>query len=90
METIVITHHNADLDALASTIAASRLYDGTPIRGRAVNPLVQRYLALHKDEFPLVWYHEVDPEVVERVIIVDVRDRRRDLAQVHAQDHGAR
>ena len=77
METIVITHHNADLDALASTIAASRLYDGTPIRGRAVNPLVQRYLALHKDEFPLVWYHEVDPEVVERVIIVDVRDRRR-------------
>ncbi|MEC9441753.1 MAG: CBS domain-containing protein [Myxococcota bacterium] len=77
METIVITHHNADLDALASTIAASRLYDGTPIRGRAVNPLVQRYLALHKDEFPLVWYHEVDPEVVERVVIVDVRDRRR-------------
>ena len=77
METIVITHHNADLDALASTIAASRLYDGIPIRGRAVNPLVQRYLALHKDEFPLVWYHELDPARVERVIIVDVRDRRR-------------
>lgn len=77
MQTIVIAHHNADLDALASIVAASRLYDATPVRGRSVSPPVQRYLALHKDHFPFIWYNEVDPEEVERVIVVDVRDRRR-------------
>lgn len=76
-KTIVITHHNADLDALATMIAASKLYDATPVRGKSVSPPVQRYLAMHKDHFPLVWYHEIDPAQVERVIVVDVRDRRR-------------
>ncbi len=74
---VVITHHNADLDALATMIAAARLYDATPLRGRSISPYVQRYLALHKNHFPLVWYHEVKPEDVDRVIVVDVRDRRR-------------
>lgn len=74
---VVITHHNADLDALATMIAAARFYDATPLRGRSISPYVQRYLALHKNHFPLVWYHEVSPEEVDRVIVVDVRDRRR-------------
>ncbi len=74
---VVITHHNADLDALATMIAAARLYDATPLRGRSISPYVQRYLALHKTQFPLVWYHEVAPEDVDRVIVVDVRDGRR-------------
>lgn len=74
---VVVTHHNADLDALASMIAAAKLYDATPLRGRSISPYVQRYLALHKDAFPLEWYHEVDPETVGRVIVVDVRDARR-------------
>ena len=76
-KTVVITHHNADLDALACLIAAGRLHDALPLRGSAVNPMVQRYLALHKDEVHLSWYHEVDPALIERVIIVDVRDARR-------------
>lgn len=74
---VVITHHNADLDALASLLAAAKLLDATPLRGRSISPYVQRFLALHKDHFPLTWYHEVDPEEVQTVIVVDVRDRRR-------------
>ncbi len=76
-ETVVVTHHNADLDALASMVAATRIYGGTPLRGRAINPMVQRYLALHKDAFPLVHHQRVDPTNVKRVIVVDVRDGRR-------------
>ena len=76
--TIVITHHNADLDALASLIAAKRLYPGSiALHGQAISPPVQRYLAMHKDHFPLVPYAQIDPAQVERVIVVDVRDRRR-------------
>ncbi len=86
-ETIVVTHHNADLDALASMIAACRIYDGVALRGRAINPMVQRYLALHKDEFPLIPHQRVDPANVRRVIVVDVRDGRR-LSEYNAMiDH---
>lgn len=78
MKTALVTHHNADLDALASLIAAARLYpEATPLRGRSVSPPVQRYLALHKDHFPLRGYNEVDLESFERLVVVDVRDRRR-------------
>ncbi len=76
--TVVMTHHNADLDALASMIAATRLYPGAvALRGQIVSPMVQRFLALHKDELCLTSYHEIDPAQVARVIVVDVRDRRR-------------
>jgi tRNA nucleotidyltransferase (CCA-adding enzyme) len=76
--TVVMTHHNADLDALASMIAATRLYPGAvALRGQIVSPMVQRFLALHKDELSLTPYHEIEPGEVERVVVVDVRDRRR-------------
>lgn len=77
-ETVIITHHNADLDALASLIGATVLYPGArALSGRSLSPPVRKYLALHKDHFDLVPYHKVDPTSVQRVIIVDVRDRRR-------------
>lgn len=78
MNTIIITHHNADLDALATMIAAAHLYKGAlPIQGSALSPPVRRYLALHKDQIQLTPYQELDPAWVERVVVVDVRDRRR-------------
>jgi tRNA nucleotidyltransferase (CCA-adding enzyme) len=76
--TVIVTHHNADLDALAAMIAARRLYEGAwALRGQIVNPSVQRFLALHKDEFELVPYARVKPEQVGCVVVVDVRDRSR-------------
>ncbi|MBA2661814.1 MAG: CBS domain-containing protein [Bradymonadaceae bacterium] len=75
---IVITHHNADLDALASVVAACKLHAGAlGVRGATVSLAAQRYLALHKDHFPLVAYSAIDPAQVEEVIVVDVRDRTR-------------
>jgi tRNA nucleotidyltransferase (CCA-adding enzyme) len=76
--TVVMTHHNADLDALASMIAATRLYEGAvALRGQIVNPQVQRFLALHKDALGLTPFRDIDPASVARVVVVDVRDKRR-------------
>ena len=75
---IVVAHQNADLDALACLIAASRLYGGVvAVGGTSISPSVQRFLALHKDRFPLIAPADVDPDAVDQLIVVDVRDRRR-------------
>lgn len=75
---IIVTHSNADLDALACMVAAMRLYDGAfAVGGASLSPAVHRFLALHKDHYPLVAPDDVAAEDVEEVIVVDVRDRRR-------------
>ena len=75
---VIVTHNNADLDALACLVAASRLYEGAvAVGGTSLAPAVQRYLALHKDHYPIVAPDKVDPDEVEEVVVVDVRDRRR-------------
>ncbi len=79
---VVAGHTNADLDALACLVAAARLYDAVPLGGNSNSPPVQRFLALHKDRFPLTAPSDIDPGEVEELILVDVRDRRR-VASVH-------
>lgn len=75
---IVVTHANTDLDALASMICARRLYDGaTCVLGKNLSRPVKRYLALHKDAAGLANISDIDPESVEEIIVVDVRDGRR-------------
>ena len=71
---LFVTHHNADLDALASCVAARRLYgEGVILRNRAVSQAVNRYLALHKDRLGLESASEIDPADVDEVVVVDVR-----------------
>lgn len=101
---IIATHVNADFDALASQVAAGRLYpDAVMVRCRSVAQNVRDFLALHKDRFKLVLARDIDPAVVERLILVDVRraSRLRDLdgllerirgqggVDVHVFDHHA-
>lgn len=75
---IVVTHKFADLDALASLVAARRLYDGAAaLRNAQVSELSQRYLALHKDALPLTAADDVDPSSVETAIVVDSRKHSR-------------
>ncbi len=75
---IVVTHQHADLDALASLVAASRLFDGAvALRNAQVSELSQRYLALHKDSLPLRPPAEVDADEVETAVVVDSRKRGR-------------
>ncbi len=75
---VIVTHESADFDALASTVAALKLYPGSQIvLGRRVAPAVRDFLALHKDSFDLVYWSDVDFAEVTDAVIVDVRQARR-------------
>ena len=75
---IIITHRNADFDAFASQIAASRLYPGAirVVSGR-LSPMVHKFHSLHLDHFELTPVKEINFSEVTRVIIVDVRQISR-------------
>lgn len=75
---VILTHSNADFDAVAAQVAASRLYPrAIRVRGRSVSRDVQRFISLHKDHFELATTAQVDWAAVTRVILVDVRRRSR-------------
>ncbi|MDR2551364.1 MAG: CBS domain-containing protein [Desulfobulbus sp.] len=75
---IATTHRNTDFDGLASIVAATLLYPGTvAVCPKNVNPNVHRFLSLHKTSFDIILAGEVDPEAVNRLIVVDTNQWRR-------------
>ncbi len=73
MEQVIVTHRNTDFDAMASLICASILYpEATPILSRAVNANVKAFLSIHKDIFETIFWDDIDPDRVRRLIVVDV------------------
>lgn len=94
---IILTHENADFDALASLLGAHKLYPGaTPVLPHRINRNVQAFLSLYRAELPFV-----DPlslprgDHVQRVILVDtqsmtsVRGMGKSLDEVLIIDHHA-
>ncbi len=92
---IILTHENADFDAIASLLGAHKLYlNARPILPRRVNGNVQSFLALYGAGLPFV-----DPDTlprgqhVRRVILVDtqsltyVRGMSKDVNDVLVIDH---
>jgi tRNA nucleotidyltransferase (CCA-adding enzyme) len=95
---IAVTHKNADFDALSSLVAASIIYpEAVPLLPKTLNPNVRAFLSIHKDLFRFSHSDEIDPEDVDRVIVVDTAqkariDLPRDLwertgLQIHVWDH---
>lgn len=75
---IILTHVHSDFDALASTIAAAKLYPGSvPILHKQVDSMVEDYVAVHKDALGLRGLDQIDPRQVQRVIVVDTQSRSR-------------
>ncbi len=75
---LIVTHENADFDAIASLIAAQKLYpDAVIVFGKRMNGALRDFIALHKDRFNALPWNEVEPEKVTRLIIVDVRKAGR-------------
>ncbi|MBN1906422.1 MAG: CBS domain-containing protein [Deltaproteobacteria bacterium] len=70
---IILTHKNADFDALASSIAASMVYPGAmPYLPSSINPNVKNFLSMHKYKLKFqVSGSPQDLNLVKRVIIVD-------------------
>lgn len=95
---IITTHTNADLDALASMVAAQKLYPGAVMvfPGTLLRN-VEEFMALHKDTFNIKSAKEIEPKLVKKVILVDTKTPARlgKLAgllqkpgvEVHIYDH---
>ncbi|MDM8519335.1 CBS domain-containing protein [Anaerolineales bacterium HSG6] len=69
---LITTHANADFDAIASLIAAHRLYpDAFPLLPNTLNRNVRDFITLHENQFPFVQNHELGRQVVNRLTLVD-------------------
>ncbi|PIC85204.1 polynucleotide adenylyltransferase [Sporosarcina sp. P20a] len=75
---IITSHVNTDFDALASMIAAKKLYpDAQLIISDKLESRVQRFLNIYRDVFDFVPSAHVDWEQVTEMIIVDVASLAR-------------
>jgi len=79
---LIVAHENTDLDALASMVAAQKLWPAATIGfGRRLSAPVREFWALHKDRFAAERIDDLDLSNVARLVVVDVRDQKR-LAHV--------
>src|SRR5262245_38139549 len=76
---LILTHDNADFDALAALVGARKLYpDAHMVLGPGGGGAELRaFLAIHRDRFPTIGPADIDDAAVRRVILVDVRRARR-------------
>lgn len=70
----IITHENADFDAIASLLAAARLYPaGHALLPRHINRNVRDFLTLYWDEFPLIHREDAPAGRISTLIMVDTQ-----------------
>ncbi|MHB8124129.1 MAG: CBS domain-containing protein [Desulfitobacteriaceae bacterium] len=75
---IILAHKQLDFDALASMVAAQKIFpDSVLIMEGKSNPYVQDFLALSKDQLPLRKPQDLKIELITQVILVDTHDMRR-------------
>src|SRR5687767_2812172 len=89
VETLVVSHPNADFDAFAGMLAAQLLYPGARIcLHGGVNRNVREFYNLHADEIPAVEPSGLDRDSVRRLVSVEVADPERlgELAELAGRD----
>ncbi len=93
---LILTHDNADFDAVASQLAAYKLVpDSTPVLPSRLNRNVRHYLTLYWDELPYTRARDLPKEPIERVLVVDTQTMQSlrgmsDQTAVRVVDHHAR
>jgi tRNA nucleotidyltransferase (CCA-adding enzyme) len=71
---LILTHENADFDAVASQLGAHKLFPhGTPLLPRRVNRNVLQFLTFYWDTLPYVRPQEWQKRRVENVLLVDTQ-----------------
>ncbi len=82
--TVITAHSNADFDALAAMIAASKLYPDAVLvfPGSQEKNLRNFYIQSTTYLFNFKHFKEIDPQSVELLVVVDTRQKSR-LAHVH-------
>lgn len=73
---LILTHENADFDAVASMLGASKLYpDAVPILPKTINRAVQEFLLLYNNALPFIQHKDwkVGRNRIEQVILTDTQ-----------------
>jgi tRNA nucleotidyltransferase (CCA-adding enzyme) len=75
---LILCHTTADFDTLGAAVGLTRLLPGSKIvlTGGA-HPPVRDFLALHRDEYPLIERRSVNPEKIRSLTVVDTQLRDR-------------
>ncbi|CAM9903551.1 unnamed protein product [Ectocarpus sp. 6 AP-2014] len=100
---VVLTHTTADFDTLAAAVGLAKLWqDERPddeccvCLPRGTHPVVKRFLALHKNLFPIKALRDIDHNRIFRVGLVDAQKIDRigtaasllaNATEVHVVDH---
>ncbi|MBU2602183.1 MAG: CBS domain-containing protein [Actinobacteria bacterium] len=72
---VITTHQNADFDAFAAAVGASRLYpDARIVFAGSLNRNVRDFVSLHGEELPLLPFRSLDLDSVRRLVVVDTSD----------------
>jgi len=72
--TVILTHEHTDFDALASMLAAARLYpNATPVLPRQMNRNLEAFLAEYAEMLPFVALEDLPRRRIEQVILVDTQ-----------------
>ena len=75
---IITTHTNTDMDALASMVAARKLYPGAKlVLPGVMSRNVEEFMSLHKDAINIRTVKQIDLNQVQRVVVVDTKSPRR-------------
>src|SRR5690348_10913154 len=87
-ESVIATHGNTDFDALASMLAARRLYPGAVVcLSGALNRNVREFVRLHADELDAVEATRLELDAIRRLIVVEtVEAHRLDQLEPVARD----
>lgn len=75
---IVLCHRTADFDTLGAAVGITCLQPGTRIvLCGGAHPTVRDFLALYRDQFPLIEHRSVRGETLRSITVVDVQRRDR-------------
>lgn len=71
---VIFTHDNADFDAVASMLAAHKLYpEAVPVLPHKLNRTVSEFITLYQSGLPFIQYRDLRLKNVERIIVVDTQ-----------------
>ena len=90
---IIMTHPNADFDAIASLLGAWLLYsEARPVLPSPLNRNVRDFVTLYENQLPFVRLNDLGREPIDRVTVVDSQQlpTLKGLAanaQLHIIDH---
>ncbi|MEO1373684.1 MAG: CBS domain-containing protein [Cyanobacteria bacterium J06635_10] len=75
---LILCHTTADFDALGAAVGMTRLLEGSKIvLPGGCHPAVKDFLALHRDEYPLIERRAVITEDIRCLAVVDTQQRDR-------------